>query len=541
MAVLAPKAFGKCRILDRDSRPLGVEFSDPLFKVLQSSGRCPRNVFELRKLLQTKGAKLSTSFINNQGFHNPASGSFSLFEMVTGDLPGLEVRLGQGEFFFGHFTGASADGSQLVADQEPSDGKLMIELIVYDRQKEAFHFYEMIGNGKKGQWFYRGDSFDILDDIQNLHRARAPGEPIFGAKLRCSGCHINGGPIMKELSAFMAPSGQLAVPHNDWWRSMRPLPLGDRQPDDELSQMLETLVDAGALSDGVLAGVKKLQGASTYQKNLQSRSLQEILRPLFAPQEMNFASDIAPNDFNLPKVTIPSEFFLDPRFGVDVSLQIPRREYMSILEKTDTRFPKTNRRDADHAWLTPVKATSDILAIDALVEQGVLTEAFVMAVLAVDFTNPVFSKARAALLQLLPEKFETGWQDAFQRNLSLSELPAAAELLENLRHSERGVGYFRAKARKFVNACHDRVRKQGAKDLYLLLLQRRLEVKDSEISKNLRGEILEPDFRVIFPVSSQAPAAGMYRFTKRGRVVRQRELTQNAPCADNLSSENPKN
>src|SRR5690349_17499268 len=47
--------------------------------------------------------------------------------------------------------------------------------------------------------------------------------------------------------------------------------------------------------------------------------------------------------------------------------------------------------DADHAWLTPVKANSDVVMIKALVDMGVVDDEFVADVLAVDFTEPLFS------------------------------------------------------------------------------------------------------------------------------------------------------
>ena len=40
------------------------------------------------------------------------------------------------------------------------------------------------------------------------------------------------------------------------------------------------------------------------------------------------------------------------------------------------------------------------------------------------------------------------------------------------------------------------------------LAQRRAEIAASEISKNPRGQILEPGFRVIFPVQATTPAPG---------------------------------
>src|SRR5215475_14588892 len=76
----------------------------------------------------------------------------------------------------------------------------------------------------------------------------------------------------------------------------------------------------------------------------------------------------------------------------------------TALESMRSELPGNKRADADHAWLTPVKAHSDMVAVDALIEQGVVDKDFVTAVLAVDFTNPVFSKIRCGLLKLVPDR-----------------------------------------------------------------------------------------------------------------------------------------
>ena len=226
--------------------------NDALARLLLSGGPCPTNVFEFRARLLGAGAKIKTAFVANRGFHNPARGSFSMFEIVSGRLAPAGIEVADGEFFFGHFTGR--DGNKLFADQNPQAGSLMVELIAFDPQKKLFNFYEVIGNGQKGQWFYRGDSLDIQADIKLLHRQPDPIHPQFGERLRCSGCHIAGGPIMKELAA----------PHNDW-DTARHLPLGNMKPDGELARILQGMVAADELAKSVNAGLLKLAASEKFQ------------------------------------------------------------------------------------------------------------------------------------------------------------------------------------------------------------------------------------------------------------------------------------
>jgi len=178
---------------------------------------CPLRAQDLKAQLIAGGALVEPAMVGNRGIHNPELGSFSFFETVSGQIG--KVSINKGEFFFGHFT-AATDEHQLILDQEPEAGKLMVELIAWDKSKGLFNFYELIGQGSTALWFYRGDSLDILHDNAFLYRDVPPGKPKFGKTLRCAGCHSSGGPIMKEL----------ALPHNDWWTIARPLEFGSNQP-----------------------------------------------------------------------------------------------------------------------------------------------------------------------------------------------------------------------------------------------------------------------------------------------------------------------
>jgi hypothetical protein len=487
--------------------------NDALVKLLLSGGPRPANAFELRARLLAGGAKIRTTFVANRGFHNPDRGSFSMFELVSGRLSPLGIEIGDGEFFFGHFTARA--GSKLVADQEPGRSALMVELIAWDPLKTVFNFYELIGDGRQGQWFYRGDSLDIQSDVELLHRQPAPGAPRFGGRLRCSGCHAAGGPIMKELAA----------PHNDWWLNSRRLPFGPSKPDAELARILNGLVDAGELATAVKAGLSKLQASETFQRARKARSLQERLRPLFCPVELNLESDSAPLDELAPQVTVPSAFFVDPLLA-QKPLSIKRAHYDAALRAAKAAFPEVSpaRPDGDHGWLTPVKAFSDASAIEALVKDGLIDMEFVSDVLALDLTEPLFSKSRCGLLRLLPNVAEGDWQKTFRASLKTAANgnPAAQELLNNLTDPQRDAKFHQARAARFLDQCQSRLQSEDTvSQVYHLLAQRRAEAFDSEISKNPNGQILEPGFRVIFPTTTPPVRSGTFRLTEEGLVIRQ--------------------
>ncbi|HSX78096.1 MAG TPA: hypothetical protein VLQ80_05940, partial [Candidatus Saccharimonadia bacterium] len=358
----------------------------------------------------------------------------------------------------------------------------------------------------------RGDSLDIQDDVRFLHRQPHANAPQFGEKLRCSGCHIAGGPIMKELLS----------PHNDWSTTKRPLlPVGELKPDALLSPILQNVVDADELAKSVKAGLLELQGSEKFQQAKRARSLQEQLRPLFCPVEINLESDPTPLEQKGPKIEIPSAFLVTPILAQG-SIAVDRDHYDAALAALKASFPETSLADADHGWLTPVKAFSDTLFIESLVKQGIINQEFVIDVLAVDLTNPVTSTARCGLLRLLPATADGDWQATFKASLRASTDPAAQELLKNLTDARRNIQFHQERATRFLQAAQKRLQtKDAVIEMYTLLAQRRAEVFASEISKNRKGQIFEPGFRVIFPQVTPAAKPGSLRLTADGQVIRQ--------------------
>jgi hypothetical protein len=497
--MFANSASGACFALKSPDRVAVRGNLDPIARFLAASDKCPADVFEFRAGLSKAGAQLKTSLVGNRGFHNPGAGSFSLFETVTGSI-GSGEPVGPGEFFFGHFTAAGA-GRKLFANQSAERENLMIELIAFDRNKGVFNFYEVIGDGTKGEWFYRGDSLDIVADIALLHRQPDQSRPQFGGRLRCSGCHIAGGPILKELAA----------PHNDWSTQQRPLTFGNLRPDTFLAGVFRDLQGPDELARSVSAGTLLLEQSEPFQKAKNALTFQEQLRPLFCPVELNLESDTTPLDEQKSAIRIPSAFFVNPRLGQD-TIATTRAHYDAALTATKTKFPEISRADADHAWLAPVKAATDLRAIDDLVRRGVIDAEFAADVLAIDFTNPVFSSARCNLLRLVPSGGNL--TAGFRKALAASSLPEAKQLLRNLDDPERTSQFHQTQAREFLAACRSALETpQGALAVYRVLAQRRAEAFASEISMNKRGQILEPGFRVVFPVVTPKATPGQLQLT----------------------------
>lgn len=95
-----------------------------------------------------------------------------MFETGTRHGPGRPIE--SGDLFFGQFTGVG-NNNELVADQSVRQDSLIIEAFAWDSVKGYFNFYEFLGNGSEGQWFYRSDSLKRDgEDKVGLHGFRVP-------------------------------------------------------------------------------------------------------------------------------------------------------------------------------------------------------------------------------------------------------------------------------------------------------------------------------------------------------------------------------
>jgi hypothetical protein len=210
---------------------------------------------------------------------------------------------------------------------------------------------------------------------------------------------------------------------------------------------------------------------------------------------------------------MPSGILVDSRLA-EGPLHASRADYDRALKANGSRFPEIDRSDADHAWLGPVKAASDHIAIRSLVDSALIDSEFVSDVLAVDFTNPALSPARCELLKMVPVSASIDWQGQFRQALAASSDQAAKELLTNFTDATRVERSHRERAAQFLGTCRDRL-KTGAFVVSALRLldQRRAEIAANEISKNSRGQILEPGFRVIFPEQDGTQAPGSLKLS----------------------------
>ena len=507
--------------------PPGIKVDDAVMRTLQAGPGMPGSIFQFRRQLlehpKMKGV-LKSHLVANGGHENLAltrdRPMFMCFETYAGPMPGGAVT--EEELFFGFFL------EQMNGTLQVSPG--FVELIAWDRATEMYNFWELVEN----VWHFRGDSNTILSDGMKINVGAE--QPKFAGKIRCSGCHTLGGPVMKELQA----------PHNDWWTKKDPLRKGKLQLDARsadpavklAAQLFDNLTDASNLSEQVKKGIDRLIKARAKQ-GVFAKQLKLHLRSLFSTMEMNLVTDTVP--FRTRKagkeaVELPLDFFVDVRLaGKRKPIPVSFEVYQKGLQQVKSRFaPKEgNLQETHHAFVVPARSYIDNRILDVLVEEKLLDEELIAAVLAVDFTTPVFSAKRAGLFRYVPDEAKNAAELREHLKAALKKAPkdeAAQELLANLTDPKRNAAFHRQKALALREVCVQAAKSPEIIVGWLKLAsQRRREVETAETAKHQQGNIVERGFRVIFPRYAVKLVPGHYYLDPETGQAMTRPAAKNAP------------
>ena len=484
------------------------KIDDPVCRAIRTGSPEPTNILRIRqRLTEELSGTLRAHLVVNGGHENPARPNvpgrvrFMAFESYEGPP---DVK--SGDLFIGYFLGPRTDRTLEVLPG-------FVELIAWDRTKQVYNFWELLDDR---DWRFRGDSNDVLADITRVNiGAKPPGFPD-QPRLRCSGCHTLGAPIMKEIEA----------PHNDWWTTARklnlgPFTLGSGSNPMDATHVAATLfrnaADASNLSKGVKGGIDRLVAARA-QAVPSGLTLKHQLRSLVATMEMNLVSDAAPlSDTSRTVVQIPQDFFIDARLtGDSLSVPVDKGIYRSALAKAGSRFAPGETPglvESHHAFVVPARSHIDNSVIDALVMQGILDNELVADVLAIDFTTPVFSTTRQSLVAFLPERArdvaDLRAQLVAALKTSSGQNPGVRDLVKNLTDQSRTADVHRKTARAYLAACVQAAREVDTLvDWLRIASQRRLELTAAETARHPEGNIKEFGFRLIFPSDQLNPRPG---------------------------------
>jgi hypothetical protein len=469
--------------------------------------RNPRTPSEFLEVLENAGLSVKTHMVANRGALNPTKGSFSIFGDVGPELT------------FGIFVEPDASGHLVL--QESFEVSLLIEVIAIDQKTGLHNFWELIGDGESSDWHYRGNSLDVLADVENIN-LNAQDTPLFGSRLRCSGCHTGGGLVMKER-----------FPYNDW-RNDEPLPTGKWVNSPFVSQTARQSEPASHLDAVVKESLKR------YVATLEERSPEsekQWFRSVLATLEMNLVSDTMPYEQRLlsqSAVEIPSTFFVDQRLsGPAEAVRVPVQVYQQALQDLGSAFARDETpglEETQHAFLVPTVSNFDLLRTESLVARGLLSRELLSDLLAVDFTTPIYSQERFALMGLLPESWETSAELQEHLTRALKSEPKAL-LYDYLTKADYDSAYHRRRALQYLGICREHSSDvEVVKEWIRLAAQRRVEIQAAQTSQNPRGSILEgglggDGFRRIFPsYSSLRPVPYRWRLdSETGRLAKGNE------------------
>ncbi len=271
-----------------------------------------------------------------------------------------------------------------------------VEIIAFDEAAGVFNYYEADGTGIN----FFGNSKDLLKGAA-------------GEERRCAGCHSGGGLIMKELQT-------------PWlhWEGHKDSP--------GLKELIEANQDlgtraSGAEFEGLVRSANQRWNQARIDHVLANGSIKDLLRPLFCAVEVNldngadFESPVAGGRGGTEISQIPFDSLLDPKlagFGgvpinftdYDAQIKANGQIVRGVSGAIDTVF--------DYAY--PERAEADDDYVQKLIERKIVDQEFVKDVLLVDFTRPLFSPERCALLDKIPElgKGEPRSPDAVRAHLA---------------------------------------------------------------------------------------------------------------------------
>jgi hypothetical protein len=301
------------------------------------------------------------------------------------------------------------------AEQFPTAN--FMEVMGWDEDSGIFNYYKFdkASSESTGSWKFQGNSKNA-DQLSTASRQNT-----------CMQCHINGGPVMKELD----------LPWNNWHSFTGIVPYlsqGDRSwpivkaansplKDLEGAESIETATIMPAttrFNNRRLDRLKSPDGKSI----LDARRL---LKPLFLTTEYNLVSSrdrSSLHPFSNPapsssgSIGVPNSFFLNNKLlnslNINADLSdvafLNRKDYEHLLRQTKTALNSQQPGDTNFAWLVPEASFVDNDWVEQLIGQDIVPPAFVAAALAVDLENPVLSSDRTKLWsdKILPAQFKFG-------------------------------------------------------------------------------------------------------------------------------------
>jgi len=298
-----------------------------------------------------------------------------------------------------------------------------LEVLAWDEVNGVYNFYKLDREGEPNQVWKLAATSRNVDTISPQQRAGT-----------CLACHASGFPVMKELrfpwnnwhsgQSRIDYLQQITAPERRWPVAANP----HFSPSTFLlGEDFEKSISA-AIGRSNSRRFEQLIIKQTGGK-LTVADARRVLRPLFETTEVNLVSagqqsglhplsgttQVGPSQ----TIKIPNSFFLMSAVlggaGVNEANEfqsvaiVQPADYKALIENSGVRITSDLtgriRGDTHFSWFTPEQGFVASNWIATLIENGVVSKAFVAAVAGADLETPVFSKERAMLLKFVPASF----------------------------------------------------------------------------------------------------------------------------------------
>lgn len=367
----------------------------------------------------------------------------------------------------------------------PEDlGEGSLEAMGFDPEKKAYVYYRITG----GRWQREGSGAMVpLDSLPGR------GEVTMG----CQNCHRTGAPLMKELHDSWANW------HSTWDAFKKPAasdPMFDiffsrKAIADDLEPIIISATKAAA--EGRVDRAVAAKQTGLMLKQAMCDVGEPNLIAVHQKSKFRFGTIATPSDM-LPGAILLSQIFAAPATGTgpekglegNLQMTLPDVQnvrsniaaYVAAAKKLGISFePLAGLNDAKFAWLSPEKSHADLAVTMELLARNLIDKDVLADAMMIDFTTPMFSKARCDLASTIPanfadpEELRTTWI----ANLSNSNLRGAAGLKSRLENKDDFADHEKT-INAYLKACATRSSDAADKfneDVLTIVAQRRNEFR----------------------------------------------------------------
>jgi hypothetical protein len=444
-----------CKVVHANGQPVTpdelAKLDDPVAKRILRGG-CPQTLngmFDaLAKSPDCKQGSFSSHLVSE---HSVLTGKPDVYRgVVSQDCSGGTDH----DLFLSVF------GIDPTAADLPQDGTELIGRAT----SGVFDFYVH----ENATWKFMGTSADAVSGGYTCGE-KGDCEPNAAQKARCWACHESGGLNMKEINS-------------PWfgWDFAQAIPGG--------TDIYSKFKRLGKRADAVDMETRVENGNTAWDKTrvevlkTVANPVQELLRPLFCTLTANIQFGIAsqspvsfwvaqPNNGFVPFKTLgfsPPGIFtvntVDDNGATYNALLLANGQKITDAKGKQLVGPKGPVVDEGGASMFATKGDIDDRYLTALVDANVVDADFILDVLHVDFTRPIFSPTRFSLLSAAPNLSGADLTSAriragFVANLASAQ-GAGAELLASLNDQNDATAHLKD-VEDFLNACKARTDKRA--------------------------------------------------------------------------------